>query len=58
MPQAGFELPAQSHASYEGSTLPPSHHGWFSTVLLNKKKKVCCSSKKNSLGWLGGVKAI
>ena len=28
MPQAGIDPPAQSHASYEASTLPPSHHGW------------------------------
>ena len=27
MPQAGIDPPAQSHASYEASALPPSHHG-------------------------------
>ena len=25
----GFDLPAQSHASYKASALPPSHHGWI-----------------------------
>ena len=29
MPRAGFQPPAQSHASYEVSALPPSHHGRF-----------------------------
>ena len=26
-PEQGFEPPEQSHASYEASSLPPSHHG-------------------------------
>ena len=29
MPQAGIHPPAQSHAFYEASALPPSHHGWI-----------------------------
>ena len=29
MPQAGIDPPAQSHATYEASALPPSHHGWI-----------------------------
>ena len=34
-PQAGFDLPQKSHASYAASALPPSHHGW-------RIKKVQC----------------
>ena len=30
MPQAGIDPPVQSHASYEVSALPPSHHSWIS----------------------------
>ena len=29
MPQAGIDPPSQSHASYETSALPLSHHGWI-----------------------------
>ena len=29
-PEGGFALPEQSQASYEASTLPPSHHGRLS----------------------------
>ena len=29
MPQAGIDPLAQSHASYEASALPPSHHSWI-----------------------------
>ena len=29
MPQVGIDPPVQSHASYEASALPPSHHGWI-----------------------------
>ena len=43
MPQAGICLPAQSHASYEASALPPSHHGWIYFVeewLSNNSPKI------------------
>ena len=30
MAQAGIDQLAQSHASYEASALPPSHHAWIS----------------------------
>ena len=29
MPQEGINPQVQSHASYEASILPPSHHGWI-----------------------------
>ena len=29
MPQAEIDPPAQSHAPYEASALPPSHYGWI-----------------------------
>ena len=29
MPQAGIDPLAQSNASYEASSLPPSHNGWI-----------------------------
>ena len=29
VPQASFEPPLESHASYEASILHPSHHGWI-----------------------------
>ena len=34
MPQAGINPPAQSHASYEASSLPPSHHGWITLYII------------------------
>ena len=30
IPQAGIDPPTQSHASYEASALPTSHHSWIS----------------------------
>ena len=34
MPQAGIDPPVQSHASYEASALPPSHHSWMSYLFI------------------------
>ena len=44
MPRAGFEPPAQSHACYEASALPQSHHGWFFVLAVTDIKfrtKIC-----------------
>ena len=38
MPQAGMNLPAQNHASYEVSALPPSHHGWIESTVFTSEK--------------------
>ena len=35
MPQAGIDQPRQSHATYEASGLPPSHHGWIGLDKFN-----------------------
>ena len=49
--QAGIDLPAQSHASYEASALPPSHHGWINLdkfvilVLAKVTKGIKCKTK-------------
>ena len=34
LPQDGIDPPAQSHASYEASALPPSHYNWMIKVLF------------------------
>ena len=57
MPQVGIDPPAQSHASYEASTLPPSHHGWIREIFIEGEcalplvrlsiKKFFCFEKKN-----------
>ena len=39
MPQAGIDPPVQSHASYEASALPPSHHGWIWPTSLSPQQK-------------------
>ena len=38
MPQVGINPPVQSHASYEASALPPSHHNWIRLSLIVVKK--------------------
>ena len=40
--RVGFELPEQSHASFEVSALPPSHHGRFHFQTLFKDKMAVC----------------
>ena len=38
MPQAGIDPPRQSHATYEASALPPSHHGWI--IIKNNNPQI------------------
>ena len=44
MPQAGIDPSAQSHASYKGSVLPPSHRGWMSTTKFTTKSAFLVSA--------------
>ena len=46
MPQAGFDPPEQSHASYEASAILPSHHGWIAATLIHISLFCSCFCSK------------
>ena len=48
MPQVGFDPPALSHACYEASALPPSHHGWIYKITYFNTKS---GKSFGSLNW-------